>query len=101
MFAPFGAEYSQPILQWHDSFMGIRVVQGPVLNMLLRPEEVHLCSSGSGGDTDIREVSMSHDGRYVSGKNFTIPHLNRNFLIAIEAWAINPYYSAWKQPADR
>ena len=64
--------------------------------MLFRPEEVHLRSSRGGGNTGVGEVGVSDDGRDVGMQNFTVPHLDRDPLITIEARAVNSHYAAWK-----
>ena len=50
---------------------------------------------------DEGEVGVSHDCRDIGRENFTISHLNRDFLVAIEAGAIYTDYLARKEPADR
>ena len=44
---------------------------------------------------------MSDDGRGVGVQHFTVPNLDRDALITIEARAVNSHYAAWKKPAHR
>ncbi len=107
-FQPFlvqrPAESSRPIGYRHDGFRRDRVIMGPVLDMLFRPEEVHPASGlpprgFAGQHPGEADVYVADNSLRIDFENSIISHPQENWLPTIQATRIYAYLGAGKKPA--
>jgi hypothetical protein len=86
----------------HDAVGAVGVEQGPVSNVLFRPEEVHEAS----GPRDVlapareRHIDVTNDGRRRSFQDLPVPHPHLYRLIAVQAGAVDLDLLAGVEPAN-
>ena len=101
VFGRFGAEHGNLIVQGQARLGGVRVELSPVPHVLFRPEEVHLPSNAPGICWRGWQVPVPDYGGWVGCENLSIPHLNADAFVAVQAGRIDTNGFTRKQPADR
>jgi hypothetical protein len=99
-----GGKDLYPVGQRHDRLFGDRIVTGPVLDVLFRPEEIHTASTVTKGyfarqQLGERGVDVAHRRQWVHFQDLVVLHADDDRLPAVQAAGVESDLGAREKPA--